>query len=68
MFDRTDLELISKAYRDGKAEGGMLRAHKKACDALMERHPELSGLDEAALALRVSQVLSTAALAHYLEI
>jgi hypothetical protein len=68
MFDRKDLEAVSKAYRDGKAEGGMLRAHQKACDALMDRHPELSALDEAALVLRVSQALSTAALAHYLEI
>jgi hypothetical protein len=68
MFDREDLEVISKAYRDGKAEGGMLRAHKRVCDVLINRHPELSALDDATLTLRVSQVPSTAVLAHYLEI
>jgi hypothetical protein len=68
MFDRKDLELVSKAYLDGKAEGGMLRAHKRACDVLIDRHPELSKVDEPTLTLRVSQVLSTAVLARYLEI
>jgi hypothetical protein len=68
MFDRQDLEAVSKAYREGKAQGGLVRAHQRASDVLVGRHPELGKADEATLTLRVSQVLSTAVLAKYLEI
>jgi hypothetical protein len=68
MFDRNDLKLVSKAYRSGKSEGGILGAHKRAREVLIELHPELGELDEMTLNLRVSQALSTAVLAHYLEI
>jgi hypothetical protein len=68
VFDRKDIEAVSKAYSQGKAEGGLLQAHERARRALLERHPELGELDEPTLTLRVSQVLSTAVLANYLEI
>jgi hypothetical protein len=68
MFDRQDLEAVSKAYSQGKAVSGLLCAHKKACDALVSRHPELRELDEATLSQRLSLVLSTAVLTHYLEL
>jgi hypothetical protein len=67
MFDRRDLEVISKAYRDGKAEGGVKGAYPMASTALLGRHPELAGLDEEALTLRVAQVLSTALITGYLS-
>ena len=68
MFDRKDLKAVSKAYREGKIKGGMKDGHKKALKALINRHPELSNLDEETLTLRVSQVLSSAVLARYLSI
>jgi hypothetical protein len=67
MFDRTDLELVSKAYRDGQTEGGLQSAYRRASTALLDRHPELSALDEKTLTLRVTQVLSTALLTGHLS-
>jgi hypothetical protein len=67
MFDRKDLEVVSRAYREGKAEGGLKGAHQRARGALLGRHPELCGLGEEAVTLRVAQVLSTALITGYLS-
>lgn len=68
MFDRKDLEAVSKAYRDGKAEGGVKGAHQRASGALLGRHPELCALSEEVLTLRVAQVISTALITGYLSV
>ena len=66
MFDRKDLELVSRAYREGKAEGGLDDAYRRASSALLGRHPELGTLGEDALTLRVAQVISTAVITGHL--